>query len=111
MKRRSLYGRIAALTLFGLAAVAAPSRAANLDLTAGGQLIYEATQAMGVFNDLTHRARERHVRDPRPGRTRDRPIPERARRGLRLLQQSDSHLPGCLDRVSRRGYEGGQRPH
>jgi Ca2+-binding RTX toxin-like protein len=53
MKHHTLYGTIAALTLFDLAAVAAPSRAANLDLTAGGQLIYEATQSIMVANDLT----------------------------------------------------------
>ena len=53
MKHHTLYGTITALTLFGLAALAAPSRAANLDLTAGGQLIYEATQSVMVANDLT----------------------------------------------------------
>ena len=53
MKRRLRTERIAALTLFGLAAVAAPGRAANLDLTAGGQLTYEATQSVTVANDLT----------------------------------------------------------
>jgi len=53
MKHRTFDGTIAALTLFGLAAVAAPSRAANLDLTAGGQLIYEASQSIMVANDLT----------------------------------------------------------
>jgi hypothetical protein len=39
MKHRTVDGTIAALTLFGVAAVAAPSRAANLDLTPDGQLI------------------------------------------------------------------------
>ena len=53
MKHRTLYGTIAALTLFGLAAVPAPSRAANLDLTAGGQLSYEASQSLMMWNDLT----------------------------------------------------------
>jgi len=53
MKHHTLYGTIAALTLFGLAAVAAPSRAASLDLTPGGQLVYEATQSIMVANDLT----------------------------------------------------------
>ena len=50
MKHRTVDRTIAALTLFGLAAVAAPSRAADLDLTAGGQLIYEANNA--IANDL-----------------------------------------------------------
>src|SRR5512138_2971209 len=53
MKHRTADGTIATLTLFGLAAVAAPSLAANLDLTAGGQLIYEASQSIMVANDLT----------------------------------------------------------
>jgi Ca2+-binding RTX toxin-like protein len=53
MKQHTLYGTSAALALFGLAAVAAPSRAASLDLTTGGQLIYEATQSIMVANDLT----------------------------------------------------------
>jgi len=53
MKHRTVDGTIVALTLFGLAGVAAPSRAANLDLTAGGQLIYEASQSIMVANDLT----------------------------------------------------------
>src|SRR5262245_17758925 len=53
MKHGPFDRTLAALTLFGLAAVAAPSRAANLDLTAGGQLVYEATQSIMVANDLT----------------------------------------------------------
>ena len=52
MKHHTLYGTITALALFGLA-VAAPSRAASLDLTPGGQLVYEATQSIMVANDLT----------------------------------------------------------
>src|SRR5262245_1966942 len=53
MKHRTLDGTIAALTLFGLSAVPSPGRAADLDLTAGGQLTYEATQSVMVANDLT----------------------------------------------------------
>src|SRR5262245_37998533 len=53
MRHRTSYGTIAGLTLFGLAASAAPSLAANLDLTPGGQLIYEASQSTMVMNDLT----------------------------------------------------------
>ena len=111
MKHRTSYGTIAALTLFGLAAVAAPSRAANLDLTAGGQLTYEATQSVMVANDLTISlvGGTYAIHDPaEPG---DRHIGERARRGLRRREQPDGHLSGCPDRVPRRGHQGGQRHH
>jgi Ca2+-binding RTX toxin-like protein len=53
MEHRLLQRTIAAATLLCLAAVAAPSRAANLDLTAGGQLSYEGSQSVMIANDLT----------------------------------------------------------
>lgn len=53
MKHPMPYGTITALTLFGLVAAPASTRAANLDLTAGGQLVYEATQSILVENELT----------------------------------------------------------
>jgi Ca2+-binding RTX toxin-like protein len=53
MKHHTSHETIAALTLFGLVAVAAPSHAASLELATGGQLVYEATQSAIVANHLT----------------------------------------------------------
>lgn len=52
MHLRTTYGTLAALGLFGLA-VGTPSFAATLDLTASGQLVYEANQASNFSNALT----------------------------------------------------------
>jgi Ca2+-binding RTX toxin-like protein len=53
MHHRTLYGTLAALALLGSLILAAPSRAATLDLTTGGQLVYEANQSHDFSNALT----------------------------------------------------------
>lgn len=52
MHDRTTYGALAALALFGTTGVT-PSHAATLDLTAGGQLVYEANQSSNFSNALT----------------------------------------------------------